>query len=84
MTQKVELNLEVIRVENENVDEESINFKDEKDLNNFLEILSPFINDYPNFNEKDYKIDSVTKPILLNIFGKTSFYSSIKIEDILS
>ena len=51
-------------------------------MNNFFEILSPFINDYLNFNEKDYKIDSETKTILLNIW-KTSFYPSIKIEDIV-
>ena len=66
--------------ENENEDEESLNFKDEKDLNNFLEILSPFINDYLNFNEKDYKIDSETKTILLNIFEKLHFIHQLKLK----
>ena len=68
----------MIRVENEN--EKSINFKVEKDLNNFFKVLSPFINYYLNFNEKDDKSDSETKTILLNIFEKLHFIHRLKLK----
>ena len=64
MDERTEIRLEDIQLDNTSVIEEENNIilKDNLDLDNFLQIISPFVNDCNNFFEKDYKMNIETYP----------------------
>ena len=63
MDKKTQIRLEDLKLDHtsDNEEENNINLKDNLELVNFLQILSPFVNDYSNFFETDYTINSETK-----------------------